>query len=113
MMRELSRVERSTCELWVDHFSLEFRHIDKGKWLFTQQQPSLISGTFKIYELSAEDAHYSLWTLVESRMVVGKEEGSESRQAAERTVWGWKNYDAYEIPDQCDFISHKLVQYNF
>lgn len=112
MLRALSASEQITCELWVDHFSLEFRHIDKGTWLFTQPQSSLVSGTLKIYELSVEPGHYySLWTLVETKMIVNKEENAKSQQPAERAVWSWKNYDAYEIPDQCDFISHKLVQY--
>ncbi len=45
-------IREPACGLWLDHFNLDFRRIDKGKWLFTQQRPGLLSGTLKVYELA-------------------------------------------------------------
>jgi hypothetical protein len=105
----ISEMERSTCEVWVDHFSLDFRQIDERKWLYTQQQPSL-GGTLKVYELTAEP-QYNLWTLTETKMTVGQKEATESKPLAERKVWSWKNWDSYEISDQCRFMSHGKIQF--
>jgi hypothetical protein len=102
--------ESTACGLWLDHFNLDFRRIDKGKWLFTQQRPGLLSGTLKVYELAAESG-YGLWTLTETKMTMGQEENTGSKPFAERKVWRWDNWDSYEIPGECRFISHKSVQF--
>ena len=110
IFRILSEEKRTTCDLWVDHFDLDFRRIDQGKWLFTQQRPGLLSGTLKIYELAAEPG-YGLWTLTETRMTTGQKEDAGSKPLAERSVWSWKNWGSYEIPGECRYISYRLVQY--
>lgn len=99
----------TSCDLWVDHFNLDFRRIDQGKWLFNQKQPGL-SGTLKVYELAANPGS-GLWTLTETRMTTGQEENTSSKPFAERKVWRWDNWDSYEIPSECHFISHKSIQY--
>jgi hypothetical protein len=109
LWRALSQIEQSTCRAWVDHFSLDFRKIGSGKWLYTQQQPSL-AGTLKVYELTAENG-YPLWTLTETRVTVGHKEGEAVNPFTERKVWSWKNWNSYEIPGECRFISYDLVQY--
>ena len=105
----LNEIERSTCDVWVDHFSLDFRRNGERTWLYTQEQPS-VADTLKVYELAAEPQH-DVWTLTETRIAVGEEEDAASKPVAERKVWSWKNWDSYEIPEQCRFLSHRLVQF--
>ncbi len=103
----LPEFERRTCGLWVDQFSLDFRKIGEGRWLYTQDRPGLLSNALKVYELTGGGM---LWTLTETRMPMNKRESGEAQKESQRTVWSWKNRSEYEIPAQCDFISHKSVQ---
>jgi hypothetical protein len=109
IMNALSELERSTCDVWVDHFSLDFRKAGSKGWLYTQEQPS-VTGALKVYEL-ATDGKYDLWILTETRMTIGLEKGS--KPLPERKTWNWNNWDSYEIPGECQFISHKHIQYEF
>jgi len=93
-------LERRTCDLWVDHFTLEFKKVREGQWLYRQERPGLLSKVLKVYELTGDSV---LWTLSETRVPT---EGSAEKPT--RTVWSWKNYSEYELP--CEFISHKLIQ---
>jgi hypothetical protein len=107
-LTNVSELANSTCQVFVDHFSLEFRKIDDRKWLYTQAQPSLV-GTLKVYELTAEPEH-SLWTLRETRLMVGQQ---ETAAQPEQKIWSSRNWDSYELPEQCHFLSHQKVQYQF
>jgi len=98
--RRLLDLERRTCGLYIDHFTLEFKKVREGQWLFRQERPGLLSKVLKVYELTGDGL---LWTLSETRVPT---EGAEEKAA--QTVWGWKNVTEYELP--CEFISHGLVQ---
>jgi hypothetical protein len=96
----LRDVERRTCGLWVAHFTLEFRKVREGQWLYQQDAPGLLIKVLKVYELTGDGL---LWTLAETRVPT---EGAEEKPT--RTVWSWKNPAEYELP--CEFIAHDLVQ---
>jgi hypothetical protein len=98
--RLLRDIERRTCGLWVAQFTLEFRKVRDGQWLYQQEAPGLLSKILKVYELTADGL---LWNLAETRVPT---EGSEERPT--RTVWSWKHAAEYELP--CEFIAHDLVQ---
>lgn len=99
--RRMLDLERRTCGLWVDHFTLEFRKVREGQWLYRQETPGLLSKVLKVYELTGDGL---LWTLSETRVPT---EGAEEKPA--QTVWSWKNATEYELP--CEFISHGLIQF--
>jgi hypothetical protein len=98
--QRLLDLERRTCDLWVDHFTLAFRKGREGQWLYRQESPGLLSKVLKIYELTGDGL---LWTLSETRVPT---EGAEEKPT--HTVWSWSNSSEYELP--CDFISHSLIQ---
>jgi len=93
-------LERRTCRLWVDQFTLRFKKVRDGQWLYRQETPGFLSKVLTVYELTGDG---SLWTLSETRVPT---EGAEEEPT--RTVWSWKNFTEYELP--CEFISHSLVQ---
>jgi len=99
-VKRMLDLERRTCGLWVDHFTLEFKKVREGQWLYRQETPGLLSKVLKVYELTGDGL---LWTLSETRVPT---EGAEEKPA--QTVWGWKNVTEYELP--CEFVSHGLVQ---
>jgi hypothetical protein len=84
-----------TCGLWVDHFTLEFRKVREGQWLYRQETPGLSSKALKVYELTGDGL---MWTLSETRVPT---EGAEEKPA--------HIVSDYELP--CEFISHGLIQY--
>lgn len=90
-----------TCDLYVDQFTLEFRKVKEGQWLYRQESPGLLSKVLKVYELTGDGL---LWTLTETRVPT---QGAEEKP--NQTVWSWKNAKNYELP--CDFISHGMIQY--
>jgi len=94
---------RRTCSLWVDTFSLPFKRIGRGQWLYRQETPGGLSKALKVYELTRSDG---LWNLAETRVPTA---GSDEK--VNQTLWSWKNQAAYELP--CDFISHDLVQFQW
>ena len=99
-------MQERTCDLWVDQFSLPFKKISPGRWLYTQEKPGLLSNALKIDELVADG---SLWNLTEIRIPM--EQAKEQRQkVSKRTTWRWDNYSEFEVPAQCDFISYSDVQ---
>jgi len=100
-VKRMLDLERRTCGLWVDHFTLEFRKVRDGQWLYRQETPGLLSKVLKVYELTGDGL---LWTLSETRVPT---EGAEEKPA--QTVWSWKNVTEYELP--CEFISHDLIQF--
>lgn len=93
--------QRRTCDLWVDQFTLDFRKVREGQWLYRQETPGLLSKALKIYELTGDGV---LWTLSETRVPTG---GSEEEPA--QIVWSWQNTPQYELP--CDFITHHQIQF--
>lgn len=101
LFRRMLDLERRTCGLWVDHFTLEFRKVREGQWLYRQETPGLLSKVLKVYELTGDGL---LWTLSETRVPT---EGAEEKPA--QTVWSWKNVTEYELP--CEFMSHGLIQF--
>jgi hypothetical protein len=94
-------LRRRTCGLWVDHFTLEFKKVRGGQWLYQQETPGLLSKVLKVYELTGDGL---LWTLSETRVPT---EGTGEKPS--QTVWSWKTVTEYELP--CEFISHGLVQF--
>ena len=100
-------LDARSCTLYVDSFSLDFKKVDEGRWLYTQEKPGLLSNVLKIYELTADR---SLWNLTETRVPMSSAEGEAPQDEPQRTVWSWNNYSEYETPPQCEFISHRLVQ---
>jgi hypothetical protein len=97
-------LERRTCDLWVDQFTLEFKKIREGHWVHQQQAPGLLSKDLKVYELTTGDTGLPLWTLSETRVPT---EGATEKPA--QTVWSGANLGEYEV--SCDFISHRLIQF--
>ncbi len=93
--------ELRTCGLYVDYFTLDFKKVGEGQWLYQQETPGLLSKVIKVYELTKDDI---FWTLSETRVPTA---GSEEKTT--RTVWSWENTDEYELP--CEFISHGLIEY--
>lgn len=89
-------LQRRTCDLWVDQFTLDFKKAREGQWLYRQETPGLLSKVLKVYELTGDGL---LWTISETRVPT---EGAEEKPA--QTVWSWKNVTEYELP--CEFISH-------
>jgi hypothetical protein len=98
--KRLLDLEQRTCGLWVDQFTLEFKKVREGQWLYRQETPGLFSKVLKVYELTGDGL---LWTLSETRVPT---KGSEEKPT--QTVWSWKNVTEYELP--CEFISHSLIQ---
>lgn len=96
LVRRLRDLERRSCDLWVDRFTLEFTRVKDGQWLYRQETPGLLSKVLKIYELTGGGF---FWTLTETRVPT---QGAE--QTPTRTVWSWDNPSNYELP--CEFISH-------
>ncbi len=96
----LYEVQHATCEAWVDHFSLDFKRIDDGRW--HQERKGFNEETIVYYLVAVYG--YSLWSLREEKF---------SLEGFEHTVWDWNNWDSYELPAQCRFISHRQVQYEF
>jgi len=96
-------LERRTCDLWVDQFTLEFRSIREGQWVHQAQAPGHPSNVLKAYELTTRDDGPPLWTLSETRVSI---EGAKEKPA--QTVWSSMNADDFEVA--CDFISHRLIQ---
>lgn len=94
-------LERRTCNLWVDHFTIEFKKVREGQWLYRQETPGLLSKVLKVYELTGDGLR---WTLSETRVPT---EGAEEKPT--QTVWNWKHFTEYELP--CEFISHSLIQF--
>jgi hypothetical protein len=94
-------LERQTCGLWVDHFTLEFKKIREGQWLFRQETPGLLSKVLKVYELTGNGL---LWTLSETRVPT-----DDTEEKPTQTVWNRANFSEYELP--CEFISHNLIQF--
>jgi hypothetical protein len=101
MVELMADVERRTCGLWVDLFTLEFKEVGEGQWLYRQETPGRLSKVLKIYELTGDG---TLWTLSETRVPT---EGAKEKPA--QTVWSWRNAEQYELP--CEFISHDLIQF--
>ena len=93
-------LQRRTCDLLVYQFTLDFKKVREGQWLYRQETPGLLSKVLKVYELTGDGL---LWTLSETRVPT---EGAEEKPA--QTVWSWKNVTEYELP--CEFISHDLIQ---
>ncbi len=104
--KRLNYLKARTCGLWVDHFSLDFKKLGEGRWLYTQKSPGLLSQVLKVYELTGDGL---AWTLIETRVPMTKTQGEAAQEEPQRTVWSWKNYSEYEIPPQCEFISHNSV----
>lgn len=100
--RALLDLERRTCGLWVDHFTLEFKKVREGQWLYQSDTPGLFSKVLKVYELTTGEG--LVWTLSETRVPT---EGTGEKPT--QTVWSWKNVKEYELP--CEFVSHGLVQF--
>lgn len=71
LMTDMDLDSRS-CALWVDSFSLDFKKVDAGRWLYTQEKPGRLSNVIKIYELTADG---SLWNLTETRVSMSGAEG--------------------------------------
>lgn len=94
-------LQRRTCGLWIDHFTLEFKKVRGGQWLYRQETPGLLSKVLKVYELTGDGL---LWTLSETRVPT---EGAEGKPT--QTVWSWRNVTEYELP--CEFVSHGMVQF--
>ena len=101
VLRQVFDLERRTCNLWVDRFTLEFKKVRKGQWLYRQETPGLLSKVLKVYELTGEGL---AWTLSETRVPT---EGAEEKPA--QTVWSWRDGSNYELP--CEFISHNRIQF--
>lgn len=99
--QRMMHMQRRTCDLWVDQFTLDFKKAREGQWLYRQETPGLLSKVLKVYELTGDGV---LWTLSETRVPT---EGAEEKPA--QTVWSWKNVREYELP--CEFISHGLIQF--
>ena len=103
--RAMMDLERQTCDLYVDQFSLEFEEVRESQWLYRQEKPGLLSKVLKIYELTGAGLK---WTLSETRVPM---EGAEEKPT--QTVWSWKKlfkvFGEYELP--CEFISHRSVQF--
>ena len=78
-------LDRRTCGLWVDQFTLEFKRVKAGQWLYRQEIPGLLSKTLKIYELTVDAVSSSLWTLSETRVPM---QGAKEKPV--KTVWSWK-----------------------
>lgn len=68
-------LQRRTCDLWVDQFTLEFKKVREGQWLYRQETPGLLSKVLKVYELTGDGL---LWTLSETRVPT---EGAEEKPA--------------------------------
>ena len=99
--RRMLDLERRTCGLYIDHFTLEFEKVREGQWLFRSERPGLLSKVLKVYELTGNGFQ---WTLSETRVPT---EGAE--ETPTRTVWNWENDSEYELP--CEFISHSPIQF--
>jgi hypothetical protein len=95
--RQIAEHDKRTCSLWVASFTLPFKKAGRGRWVFRQEEPSLLSDELKLYELVG--AGYK-WELIETRI---PKRGTEptARQPA-KTIWSWKYDEEYELP--CDFI---------
>ncbi|MBK5283452.1 MAG: hypothetical protein JJE16_15390 [Nitrospiraceae bacterium] len=99
--RRMLDLKWRTCGLYIDHFTLEFKKVREGQWLFRSERPGLLSKVLKVYELTGNGFQ---WTLSETRVPT---EGAE--ETPTRTVWNWENVSEYELP--CEFISHSGIQY--
>lgn len=101
--RRLEDLEHRTCSLFIDNFTLEFKEVDEGQWLYRQESPGLLSNVLKVYEL-IKDGY--IWIFTETRIPT-----KGSKEKASQTVWKSTYYSEYEIP--CDFISHDMIQLPF
>ncbi len=99
--RRMLDLERRTCDLWIDHFTLEFKKVREGQWLFRQETPGLLSKVLKVYELTGDGL---LWSPSETRVPT---HGAEEKPT--HTVWNRANFSEYELP--CEFMSHDLIQF--
>lgn len=108
ILKAIATWNNRTCSLWVDQFTLEFKKIGKGRWLYTQERPGGFSKIVKIYELECDRS--VLCNLIETRVPMEGTTKQEGKVEPKRTAWSWKNYKEYELPSQCDFISHDMIQ---
>ena len=106
-IRAMLDLERQTCDLYVDQFSLEFEKVREGQWLYRQEKPGSLSKVLKIYELTGAGFQ---WTLSETRVPT-----EDAEEKPTQTVWSWaklfKVFGEYELP--CEFITHNSVQAQF
>jgi hypothetical protein len=107
-VKQLGELERRSCDLWVDTFSLRFKKINIGHWLYQSDRPGLLSNVLKTYDLRQKVGHSTLATLTETRVPVSGASQKTPRGKPEQMVWSWDNYSEYEV--SCDFITHKGVQ---
>jgi hypothetical protein len=97
----MSDLDRRTCGLWVDHFTLGFGMVREGHWRSRQEAPALPGKIVNVYELRGDGVR---WTLSEARALT---DGAEERGPAQ-TGWSWEHATEYELP--CEFISHRLIR---
>lgn len=99
--KSMFALEYKTCSLWVDYFTIEFKKVKAGQWLYRQEKPGALSKVLKIYELTGDGLK---WRLSETRVPM---EGSKEKPV--KSYWSWENIKEYELP--CDFISHNFIQF--
>jgi hypothetical protein len=97
----MSDLDRRTCGLWVDHFTLGFGMVREGHWRSRPEAPGLPGTIVNVYELWGDGVR---WTLFEAHALT---DGAEQRGPA-RTGWNWENVTEYELP--CEFVSHRLIR---
>ena len=103
VMDRLSSIEFRTCKLSVDTFSIDFKRIGEGKWLYTSG-PRGVCSTLKMYLLEREGLSWTLSeTYVQAGKTTGRCEGVEE-ELHKRTTWSWRTLLPFELP--CDFINH-------
>ncbi len=95
-------LDRRTCGLYVDHFTLEFKKVKEGQWLYRQDEPGLLSKVLKVYELTETGVGGIFWTLTETRVPA-----KGAKEKPTQSVWSWENSKDYELP--CEFVSYTVV----
>jgi len=109
LKRRLNDLERRTCSLYLDYYALKFKKAGEGQWVYTQEKPSLLGNYLKVYEIKAFGLDSHSWTLTETQVPLTQQEGQAAQAEQKRRVWSSDYHHEYEIPAQCDFISHDEV----
>jgi hypothetical protein len=108
-LKQMTELDRRTCDMWVDTFSLKFKKVNANRWLYQSGRPSLLSNVLKTYELRQREGSSNLVTLTETRVPVSGPNQTTPDEKPQQTVWSWDNFTEFEL--SCDFITHKTVQF--
>jgi len=106
--------DRHTCHLWTSNYQLKFHRVGPRKWV-TDAEPEGLCRIVNVWEMTADDEHAGLLTLVQHTVAVGNPGGGvmglcpkSVKEAEDPTPLSWSGKKQFEPQPPCDFISPTL-----